>query len=205
MFPTPLETAQTGERFARTDASASALDAAVEFPRGSLDHLDAKGGAAAASDGVIHLASKQEESFLGDVATATDAGRRAIEVIGGLAGSDPAVDHRLQPGGAAAGALATRLEARRELPPARQEDGVLSAFKGAAPASGRGSGGPPGTVERLPLGWALTGAKADERGTSCDVLSSTPALYKTEKRTRHWSPTRATTASGSRPTSPEQA
>lgn len=132
MFPTPLETAQTGERFARTDASASALDAAVEFPRGSLDDLDAKGGAAAASDGVIHLALKHEEAFLGDFATATDAGRRAIKVIGGLAGSDPAVDHRLQPGGAAAGALATRLEARQQLPPARQEGGVLSALRSRA-------------------------------------------------------------------------
>lgn len=91
MFPTPLETAQTGERFARTDASASALDAAVEFPRGSLDDLDAKGGAAAASDGVIHLALKTR-----------------------------------------GGALATRLEARQQLPPARQEDGVLSAFRSRA-------------------------------------------------------------------------
>jgi len=75
---------------ARSDASASALEAAgAEVHRASLDDLDALGSAAAASDGVIHLAFKHEEAFSGDFATATDANRRAIEAFGeALAGSD---------------------------------------------------------------------------------------------------------------------
>jgi len=75
---------------ARSDASAGALEAAgAEVHRGTLDALDALGAAAAASDGVIHLAFKHEEAFSGDFATATDADRRAIEAFGeALAGSD---------------------------------------------------------------------------------------------------------------------
>jgi len=75
---------------ARSDASARAVEAAgAEVHRGSLDDLDALAGAAAASDGVIHLAFKHEEMFSGDFATATDADRRAIEAFGqALAGSD---------------------------------------------------------------------------------------------------------------------
>jgi len=75
---------------ARSDASADALAAAgVEVQRGSLDDLDALGAAAAASDGVIHLAFKHELAFTGDFQGAADADRRAVEAIGkALAGSD---------------------------------------------------------------------------------------------------------------------
>jgi nucleoside-diphosphate-sugar epimerase len=75
---------------ARSDASAAALVAAgAEVQRGSLDDLDTLRAAAAASDGVIHLAFKHDLAFSGDFQGAADADRRAAEVFGeALAGSD---------------------------------------------------------------------------------------------------------------------
>jgi nucleoside-diphosphate-sugar epimerase len=75
---------------ARSDASAEALAAAgVEVRRGTLDDLDTLREAAAASDGVIHLAFKHELAFSGDFQGAADADRRAVEAFGEvLAGSD---------------------------------------------------------------------------------------------------------------------
>ncbi|MFJ1643838.1 SDR family oxidoreductase [Streptomyces sp. NPDC088258] len=75
---------------ARSDASADALAAAgAEVHRGSLDDLDALREAAAASDGVIHLAFKHDIAFTGDFQGASDADRRAIDAFGEvLAGSD---------------------------------------------------------------------------------------------------------------------
>ena len=68
---------------ARSDASATALAAAgAEALRGSLDDLDELRAAAAASDGVVHLAFKHEEAFSGDFPAATAADRRAIETLG---------------------------------------------------------------------------------------------------------------------------
>jgi nucleoside-diphosphate-sugar epimerase len=75
---------------ARSDASAEALAAAgAEVQRGTLDDLDTLRDAAAASDGVIHLAFKHELAFSGDFDGAADADRRAVETFGeALAGSD---------------------------------------------------------------------------------------------------------------------
>lgn len=75
---------------ARSDASAAALTAAgAEALRGSIDDLDIVRSAAAASDGVIHLAFKHDIAFSGDFQGAADADRRAVETIGeALAGSD---------------------------------------------------------------------------------------------------------------------
>ncbi|MGD0880999.1 MAG: SDR family oxidoreductase [Acidimicrobiales bacterium] len=75
---------------ARSDASATALAAAgVEVRLGSLDDLDALASAAAAADGVIHLAFKHDLAFSGDFQGAADADRRAVEVFGdAIAGSD---------------------------------------------------------------------------------------------------------------------
>jgi len=75
---------------ARSDASAEALTAAgVEGRRGTLDDLDTIREAAAATDGVIHLAFKHELAFSGDFQGAADADRRAVEAFGEvLAGSD---------------------------------------------------------------------------------------------------------------------
>lgn len=75
---------------ARSDASAAALTAAgAEVYRGTLDDLDSLRDAAAASDGVIHLAFKHDLAFSGDFQGAADADRRAAEAFGeALAGSD---------------------------------------------------------------------------------------------------------------------
>jgi nucleoside-diphosphate-sugar epimerase len=75
---------------ARSDASAAALTlAGAEVHRGTLDDLDSLRSAAAASDGVIHLAFKHELAFSGDFQGAADADRRAVETFGEvLAGSD---------------------------------------------------------------------------------------------------------------------
>jgi nucleoside-diphosphate-sugar epimerase len=75
---------------ARSDASADALSAAgAEVHRGTLDDLDGLHEAAAASDGVIHLAFKHDIAFAGDFEGAATADRRAVEAFGeALAGSD---------------------------------------------------------------------------------------------------------------------
>ncbi len=74
---------------ARSEASAAALAAAgAEVQRGSLDDLGVLRAAAAASDGIIHLAFKHEEAFSGNFPAATAADRRVIETFGdALAGS----------------------------------------------------------------------------------------------------------------------
>ena len=75
---------------ARSQASGDALAAAgAEVQRGTLDDLDNLRSAAAASDGVIHLAFKHDIAFSGDFQGAADADRRAVEAIGdALADSD---------------------------------------------------------------------------------------------------------------------
>jgi nucleoside-diphosphate-sugar epimerase len=75
---------------ARSDTSAAALVAAgAEVQRGTLDDVDSLRSAAAASDGVIHLAFKHDIAFTGDFQGAADADRRAVETFGdALAGSD---------------------------------------------------------------------------------------------------------------------
>ena len=75
---------------ARTDTAAAALTAAgAKVEHGTLDDLDVLRNAAAASDGVIHLAFKHESAFSGDFQGAADADRAAVEVFGdALAGSD---------------------------------------------------------------------------------------------------------------------
>jgi nucleoside-diphosphate-sugar epimerase len=74
---------------ARSDRSAAALETAgAEVRRGDLDDLDGLREAAAAADGVIHLAFKHEAMQSGDFLGAVDADLRAIEAIGaGLEGS----------------------------------------------------------------------------------------------------------------------
>jgi nucleoside-diphosphate-sugar epimerase len=75
---------------ARSDAAVAALAAAgAEVLRGTIDDLDSLRRAAAASDGVIHLAFKHDIAFSGGFQDAADADRRAVETFGeALAGSD---------------------------------------------------------------------------------------------------------------------
>jgi len=74
---------------ARSDASATALTAAgAQVQRGTIDDVDILRSAAAASDGVIHLAFKHDIAFSGGFQDAADADRRAVETFGeALAGS----------------------------------------------------------------------------------------------------------------------
>jgi nucleoside-diphosphate-sugar epimerase len=74
---------------ARSDSSAAALTTAgAKVHRGTLDDLASLQDAAAASDGVIHLAFKHDLAFTGDFQGAADADRRAVETFGdALAGS----------------------------------------------------------------------------------------------------------------------
>jgi nucleoside-diphosphate-sugar epimerase len=75
---------------ARSEAAAAALTAAgAAVQRGTLDDLDSLRSAAAASDGVIHLAFKHDSVSSGDFQGAADTDRRAVETFGdALAGSD---------------------------------------------------------------------------------------------------------------------
>ena len=75
---------------ARSDSSATVLTAAgAEVQRGDLDDLDGLREAAAAADGVIHLAFKHEAMRSGDFPGAVAADLSATEAIGaGLEGSD---------------------------------------------------------------------------------------------------------------------
>jgi nucleoside-diphosphate-sugar epimerase len=74
---------------ARSDGSAAALTAAgAEVQRGTLDDLAALRSAAAAADGVVHLAFKHDIAFSGGFEDAASADRQAIETFGDmLAGS----------------------------------------------------------------------------------------------------------------------
>ncbi|MEV0136073.1 SDR family oxidoreductase [Dactylosporangium sp. NPDC050688] len=75
---------------ARTDAAARSLHAlGAEVRRGTLDDLGTLRDAAAAADGVVHLAFKHDLFFTGDMAGATAADRAAIDAFGEvLAGTD---------------------------------------------------------------------------------------------------------------------
>lgn len=67
---------------ARSDASATALaDAGVEVRRGDLDDLDGLRDAAAAADGVVHLAFKHDLMVGGDYAGAVAADLAAVRAL----------------------------------------------------------------------------------------------------------------------------
>ncbi len=90
VVPELLDAGHQVTGLARSGASAAALAAAgVQVQRGTLDDLDSLRSAAAASDGVIHLAFKHDLAFTGDFQGAADADRIAVETFGeALAGSD---------------------------------------------------------------------------------------------------------------------
>ncbi|KAA9156181.1 SDR family oxidoreductase [Amycolatopsis acidicola] len=74
---------------ARSEASAEVVAAAgARVLRGTMDDLDVLRDAAAASDGVIHLAFKHDIAFTGNFREAAGSERRAVEAFAGaLAGS----------------------------------------------------------------------------------------------------------------------
>jgi nucleoside-diphosphate-sugar epimerase len=103
---------------ARSDASAAAVTAAgAEVHRGTLDDLDSLRDAAAASDGVIHLAFKHDIAFSGGFQEAADADRRAVETFGeALAGSDRPLVIASGTLGVAPGRLATERDGHDDDP-----------------------------------------------------------------------------------------
>ncbi len=90
VVPELLDAGHQVTGLARSDASAAAFTAAgVQVQPGTLDDLDSLASAAAASDGVIHLAFKHDLAFTGDFQGAADADRIAVETFGeALAGSE---------------------------------------------------------------------------------------------------------------------
>ncbi|MEU2420993.1 SDR family oxidoreductase [Streptomyces sp. NPDC007851] len=90
VVPELLDAGHQVTGLARSDASAAALTTAgAEVVRGTVDDLDVLRTAAAASDGVIHLAFKHDIAFSGDFRGAAEADRRAVDAFGEvLAGSD---------------------------------------------------------------------------------------------------------------------
>ncbi|WBP90834.1 SDR family oxidoreductase [Kitasatospora cathayae] len=89
VVPELLEAGHQVVGLARSDKSAAALTAAgAEVHRGDLDDLDGLAAAAAAADGVIHLAFKHDAMFAGDFDSAVAADLRAIRTLGdALAGT----------------------------------------------------------------------------------------------------------------------
>jgi nucleoside-diphosphate-sugar epimerase len=118
---------------ARSDASADALTAAgAEALRGTIDDIDTLRDAAAASDGVIHLAFMHDLAFAGGFARAADADRLAVETLGNaLAGSDKPLVIASGTLGIAPGRLATERDGH-------QIDPALAAL-GAGPGTRHGT------------------------------------------------------------------
>ena len=83
VVPELIEAGHQVVGLARSDSSAAALaDAGADVRRGDLDDLDGLREAAAAADGVIHLAFKHELLASGDFLDAVAADLHAIEAIG---------------------------------------------------------------------------------------------------------------------------
>jgi len=101
---------------ARSDASAAQLETAgATVHRGDIDDPGGLAAAAAASDGVIHLAFQHELAFGGNFLAAAAADRRAVEVMGAaLADSD-------RPFVLASGLLGLAVLGR----PASEDDGLV--------------------------------------------------------------------------------
>ncbi len=89
VIPELLGTGHEVVGLARSDASAAAVEAlGAKVHEGSLDDLDSLRAAAAASDGVIHLAFKHDEVHAGNFVAAIGADLRAKEAMGeALAGA----------------------------------------------------------------------------------------------------------------------
>ena len=163
---------------ARSDASAAALTAAgAQVHRGTLDDLDGLRSAAAASDGVIHLAFKHDIAFSGDFEGAADADRRAVEIFGeALAGSDRPFVIASGTLGLASGRVAT------------EQDGHGSdSGRRRSGAAVRGPGWPPPS-------WCSPSLPAASARRSCDSLRRITAT-ETTASWRPWSASPATRAS----------
>jgi nucleoside-diphosphate-sugar epimerase len=134
---------------ARSDASAASVEAfGAKVHRGSLDDLGSLREAAAASDGVIHLAFKFEDARAGNFAAAIEADLRAKEAMGGaLAGTG-------KPFVAVSGTLAV----------------VLGGLKGTATETDTPGTGPQADGENAVIALA-------ERGVRSSVVRLPPTVH----------------------------
>jgi nucleoside-diphosphate-sugar epimerase len=137
---------------ARSDASAAALTAAgAQVHRGTLDDLDSLRDAAAASEGVIHLAFKHDIAFSGDFQGAADADRRAVETFGeALAGSDRPFVIASGTLGLALGRVATERDGHSPGPAVAMGSGPLTRLATAELVLSLASRGVRSSVVRLP-------------------------------------------------------
>ncbi|MFF3754837.1 SDR family oxidoreductase [Streptomyces sp. NPDC002018] len=138
---------------ARSAASAAALtEAGAEVCRGTLDDLDTLRGAAAESDGVIHLAFKHDIAFSGGFEDAADADRRAIDTFGeALAGSDRPLLIASGVFGVAPGQVATERDGQASSPlPARRTAGPAGRLANAHATAALADRGVRSSVVRLP-------------------------------------------------------
>jgi nucleoside-diphosphate-sugar epimerase len=141
---------------ARSDASAQALvEAGADVEHGTIDDLDILAKAAAASDGVIHLAFKHDIAFTGDFVGAANADRTAVDTFGdALAGSG-------KPFVIASGLLG--------LTPGR----VATERDGLTPDAGAGHGeGPSARLQTAQATLALA-----DRGVRSSVLRLPPTVH----------------------------
>ncbi|MEU4191996.1 SDR family oxidoreductase [Kribbella sp. NPDC026611] len=90
VVPELLQNGHSVLGLARSDDSAKKLtDWGAEVVRGDLDDLDRLGAAAAAADGVIHLAFRHDLLVSGDLATAAESDLAALRAMAeALVGSD---------------------------------------------------------------------------------------------------------------------
>ena len=138
---------------ARSDASAAALTAAgAAVHRGTLDDLDVLRNAAAASEGVIHLAFKHDIAFTGDFQGAADTDRRAVETFGQvLAGSGRPLVIASGTLGLTPGRVATERDGRDpDSVPAHLEGGPRTRLATAQMTLSLASSGVRSSVVRLP-------------------------------------------------------
>jgi nucleoside-diphosphate-sugar epimerase len=137
---------------ARSDASAAALErAGAEVQRGDIDDLDVLRGAAAATDGVIHLAFKHDLAFTGQFEAASLADRLAIEAFGdALEGSDKPFAIASGTLGLAPGRVATELDGREPGPSESPLGGAENRMANAYLTLGLASRGIRSAVLRLP-------------------------------------------------------
>ncbi len=126
---------------ARSAAAAAMLTrAGAEVCRGRLDDLGILRGAAAESDGVIHLAFKRDLAFGGGTDVAAEADRRAIDVFGeALTGSGRPLVVAGGTLGLTPGRLATELDGQAvEGPDSREHDSRLANARAAIALAERG-------------------------------------------------------------------
>ncbi|MFG1685297.1 SDR family oxidoreductase [Nonomuraea sp. NPDC049269] len=153
---------------ARSDASAAALTkAGAQVHRATLDDLDSLRSAAAASDGVIHLAFKHDIAFSGDFQGAVDADRRAVEALGeALAGSDRPFVLASGMLGLAPGRVATEQDGRGP------DSGAAQPSSGAQSATALPGGGAQGRLATAQLTLALA-----SRGVRSSVVRLPPTVH----------------------------